>query len=78
MHDELTKQDIQKMKEELEHRRKELLPEQLEEVKRTRAFGDLSENYEYKTAKQEVGVSEYGRNVPRNRAQGVARRGRAS
>ena len=54
MHDELTKQDIRKMKEELDHRRKELLPEQLEEVKRTRAFGDLSENYEYKTAKQEL------------------------
>jgi transcription elongation factor GreA len=54
MHDELTKQDIRKMKEELEHRRNELLPEQLEEVKRTRAFGDLSENYEYKTAKQEL------------------------
>jgi transcription elongation factor GreA len=45
MHDELTKQDIRKMKEELEHRRNELLPEQLEEVKRTRAFGDLSENW---------------------------------
>ena len=28
------------------------MPELIEEVKRTRAFGDLSENYEYKAAKQ--------------------------
>ena len=52
MNDELTAQDIKKMQEELEYRRIELMPELLEEVKRTRAFGDLSENYEYKTAKQ--------------------------
>ena len=52
MHNELTKQDIQKMREELDYRRNELMPEQLEEVKRTRAFGDLSENFEYKAAKQ--------------------------
>ena len=52
MHDELTKQDIKKMKEELDYRRLELMPELIEEVKRTRAFGDLSENFEYKAAKQ--------------------------
>lgn len=40
------------MNEELEYRRIQLMPELIEEVKRTRAFGDLSENYEYKTAKQ--------------------------
>ena len=38
--------------EELDYRRLELMPELIEEVKRTRAFGDLSENYEYKAAKQ--------------------------
>ena len=54
MNDELTKQDLKKMREELDYRRLELMPQQLEEVKRTRAFGDLSENYEYKTAKQEL------------------------
>jgi len=54
MNNELTKQDIQKMQEEIDYRRLTLMPEQLEEVKRTRAFGDLSENYEYKTAKQEL------------------------
>ena len=52
MHDDLTKQDIAKMQAELDHRRLELMPELLEEVKRTRAFGDLSENFEYKAAKQ--------------------------
>ena len=45
MNDKLTKQDIKKMREELDWRRLELMPELLEEVKRTRAFGDLSENF---------------------------------
>lgn len=40
------------MQEELEYRTNELMPELIEEVKRTRAFGDLSENFEYKAAKQ--------------------------
>lgn len=52
MHNELTKEDIRKMREELDYRRLQLMPELLEEVKRTRAFGDLSENFEYKAAKQ--------------------------
>ncbi len=52
MNDELTREDIRKMKEELDYRRLELMPELIEEVRRTRAFGDLSENFEYKAAKQ--------------------------
>ena len=52
MNNELTKTDIEKMKAELDDRRLRLMPELLEEVKRTRAFGDLSENFEYKAAKQ--------------------------
>ena len=40
------------MQAELDYRRLELMPELIEEVKRTRAFGDLSENFEYKAAKQ--------------------------
>ncbi len=52
MRDELTKEDIKKMREELDYRNYKLMPEILEEVKRARAFGDLSENYEYKAAKQ--------------------------
>ena len=43
MHNELTKQDIQMMREELDHRRIELRPKLLEAVKEARAFGDLSD-----------------------------------
>ena len=53
MHDELTKIDIQKMQEEVEYRETVLMPKILEDVKTARAFGDLSENFEYKAAKQE-------------------------
>ena len=51
MHDKLTRQDIALMEKELEDRRLNIRPQIMEEVKRTRAFGDLSENYEYKAAK---------------------------
>lgn len=53
MYDKLTKKDIALMEAELEDRRLNIRPKIIEEVKRTRAFGDLSENYEYKAAKQE-------------------------
>ena len=52
MNNELTAKDIEIMQKELDHLRLEVLPDAIEEVKRTRAFGDLSENYEYKAAKQ--------------------------
>ncbi|MEF2732314.1 MAG: hypothetical protein U0N41_04785 [Agathobaculum butyriciproducens] len=39
MHDDLTAQDIEMMQKELDHRKLELMPELIEEVKRTRAFG---------------------------------------
>ncbi len=58
MHNELTKIDIQKMKEELDYRRITLRPQLLEEVKVARSFGDLSENFEYKAAKQEKNKNE--------------------
>lgn len=58
MHNELTKMDIQKMKEELDYRRITLRPQLLEEVKVARSFGDLSENFEYKAAKQEKNKNE--------------------
>ena len=53
MYDELTEVDIQKMREELEYRERELRPKLIEDVKVARAFGDLSENFEYKAAKRE-------------------------
>ena len=52
MYDELTAVDIKKMQEELDHRIQVLRPQLIEEVQTARAFGDLSENFEYKCAKQ--------------------------
>lgn len=51
VYDELTAVDTKKMKEELDHRVRVLRPQLIEEVQTARAFGDLSENYEYKCAK---------------------------
>ena len=52
MYDELTAVDIRKMQEEIDHRIRVLRPQLIEEVQITRGFGDLSENFEYKCAKQ--------------------------
>lgn len=61
MHDELTKVDIEQMKAELEERRRKV-PALRDEVKRTKEYGDLSENDEYRCAKRE-----YNRNKSRMR-----------
>jgi len=58
VHNELTQKDIQLMKEELDYRRIQLRPQLLEEVKTARAFGDLSENFEYKAAKRDKNRNE--------------------
>ena len=58
MHDELTKKDLELMRQELDERRIRLRPQLLEAVKEARAFGDLSENFEYKAAKQEKNSNE--------------------
>lgn len=52
MFDKVTKKDIRRMEEELEHRILVIRKEALEMVKEARAHGDLSENFEYKAAKQ--------------------------
>lgn len=52
MYDELTEKDIKKMEEEIEHRKLVVRKKALEDVKVARAHGDLSENFEYKAAKQ--------------------------
>ena len=54
MYDELTQVDIDKMQAELDERQRVLMPQLIEQVKVARAFGDLSENFEYKAAKQEL------------------------
>lgn len=58
MHNELTQKDLELMRKELDHRRIVLRPQLLEAVKEARAFGDLSENFEYKAAKQEKNRNE--------------------
>lgn len=52
MYDELTRQDLALMQQELDDRIQNQRPVLLEEVKRCREFGDLSENFEYKEAKR--------------------------
>ena len=52
MNDRLTQSDIDKMQKEIEYRKLELRKQLLEEVKETRAHGDLSENFEYHAAKR--------------------------
>ena len=52
LYDELTQVDLRKMQAEIDHRVRVLRPQLIEEVQTARAFGDLSENFEYKCAKQ--------------------------
>ena len=49
----LTQSDVEKIKEEIEHRKLVVRPEAIEAVKEARAQGDLSENFEYYAAKKE-------------------------
>lgn len=58
MYDNLTKSDIKKMEEEIEYRKLVVRKEALEAVKEARAHGDLSENFEYKAAKQDKNRNE--------------------
>ncbi|MBQ0125924.1 MAG: GreA/GreB family elongation factor, partial [Clostridiales bacterium] len=54
MHDELTKVDIKKMQEEIEYRKFTLMPKLKEDLKYARGLGDLSENFEYHSARREL------------------------
>lgn len=58
MHNELTEVDIKKMQEEIDYRVNVLRPQLIEEVKRTREYGDLSENAEYRLARADRGKNE--------------------
>jgi transcription elongation factor GreA len=51
---ELTEVEIKTIKDEINHRQTVLTPKYIAEVQRTRAFGDLSENDEYRSAKREL------------------------
>lgn len=52
MFDDLTKEDIRKMQEEIDYRKTEVRTKALEDLKTARAQGDLSENFEYYAAKR--------------------------
>ena len=52
MFDKLTKNDIRRLEEEIEHRKLVVRKEAIAEVKEARAHGDLSENFEYYAAKR--------------------------
>ena len=58
MSEQLTAKDVQKIKEEIEYRKLVVRPRELEAVKEARAQGDLSENFEYKAAKQDKNRNE--------------------
>ncbi len=58
MNDKLTESDIEKMKQEIEHRKLVVRKEALEAVKEARAQGDLSENFEYYAAKRDKNKNE--------------------
>ena len=48
----LTKTDVEKIEAEIRHRKLDIRPKALEDVKTARAQGDLSENFEYYAAKK--------------------------
>lgn len=58
MGEKLTRADVKKIEEEIEHRKLVLRPELIQAVKEARAQGDLSENFEYYAAKREKNRNE--------------------
>lgn len=58
MKEQLTQSDMKKIKEEIEYRKLVVRKKELEAVKEARAQGDLSENFEYKAAKQDKNRNE--------------------
>ena len=58
MGEKLNRSDVEKIKEEIEYRNLVARKRELEAVKEARAQGDLSENFEYKAAKQDKNRNE--------------------
>lgn len=58
MGEQLTQSDVKKIQEEIEYRKLVVRKKELEAVKEARAQGDLSENFEYKAAKQDKNRNE--------------------
>ena len=58
MREQLTKKDVEKIEQEIEHRKLVVRKEAIEAVKEARAQGDLSENFEYYAAKKHKNQNE--------------------
>ena len=58
MREKLTKSDVEKIREEIEHRKLVERKELIEAVKEARSHGDLSETFEYHAAKKEKNRNE--------------------
>ena len=58
MREKLTRRDVEKIQEEIEHRKLVVRKEAIEAVKEARAQGDLSENFEYYAAKRHKNQNE--------------------
>lgn len=58
MRERLTSQDVEKIQQEIDHRKLVVRKEAIEAVKEARAQGDLSENFEYYAAKREKNQNE--------------------
>ena len=58
LHEQLTENDVKKIKEEIEYRKLTVRKNAIEAVKEARAHGDLSENIEYHAAKKDKNMNE--------------------
>lgn len=58
MREQLTKKEVERIEQEIEHRKLVVRKEAIEAVKEARAHGDLSENFEYHAAKKDKNKNE--------------------
>ena len=58
MGEKLTRKDVKRIEEEIEHRKVVVRRQLIDAVKEARAHGDLSENFEYHAAKREKNQNE--------------------
>lgn len=58
MGEKLTRSDVKRIQEEIDHRKLVLRPQLIAAVKEARSHGDLSENFEYHAAKREKNQNE--------------------
>lgn len=76
MKEKLTKKDVEKIQQEIDHRKLVVRPEAIEAVKEARAQGDLSENFEYYAAKRDKKPEREPHQIPGKNAEDRGDRGR--